>query len=167
MAVQRKTSPRILLFFAIVSIVMAFFFGTQIDTTTGIPTRETLLSTEGNVNWIQKQKYGIYFELSGSSRRYDYPSKASAVEKVENALRNARSSTVKVLFVSETHGPIGTDDKYHGVWQILVDGQPIRTYDEVSHDWQANNNIAPWLGIFFLVCSCALLWEWWKQHRRL
>jgi hypothetical protein len=48
---------------------------------------------------------------------------------------------------------------YYDVWQLAIDGQPVRSMAQVQAGWRSNNRVAAWLFPCFLFTGiyCAVL----------
>jgi hypothetical protein len=124
----------------------------------GVPERAGLATAQGRVAWHESDKYGVEFGLEGSELAFDYASKANGADVVRSALAHADRRVVTVLYGHEVHGPVGTDERLHYVYEIAVDGRIVRAYADVRAAWEADDAIAPWLAGIFALISTWLLW---------
>jgi len=145
-----------LAFFSALSIGLAVIALTQVNPRSGIPEPSTLLIAEGAVDWIQAHRYGVRFGLAGNTLSFSYPSKANAADRVESALRGAGTKAVRVTYEQETFKPLMSDREYHDVWEVFVEGRPVRTFAETSRAYEQDNKVAPWLGAAFALSGAFL-----------
>jgi len=137
----------------------------QVHPGTGIPAATTLMQASGKVAWVQNYKYGTRFGLVGVPEKFDYPSKASGMGVVRDALTYAGDKVIAVRYENAASGPIYSDDKYHVVWSLQVGNQPVRTYAESVSAWESDNRLAPWLGVALLGSGFYLGYMAWRGRR--
>ncbi|WP_273453426.1 hypothetical protein [Nevskia ramosa] len=135
------------------------------DPNAGVPSPEELVPVSGKLAWVQKQKYGTFFGLVGVAGKFDYPSKASGMGIVRDALDHAGNDVVWVLYEPSANDPIFSDQRTHNVWSLSVDGRPVRTYEETVLAWQRDNRFFPWLGAALLGCGLYLGRLSWRLRR--
>ena len=125
----------------------------------GIPARTELRPTSGRVSWVQDGKYGIKFALDGVPKSFDYASKGNAMGLVRDALSRPDRPVVTVLYDPRNPGgPIYSKDIYYGVFELSIAGKPFRSHAEIAEAWQNDENLAVWLGSFFVLGGMYLAW---------
>src|SRR5689334_16399891 len=105
-----------LAFCSLLGFAIAILCFLNMDPLNGIPAESALLQATGKVTWVQEFKYGTRFGLTGTSEKFDYPSKAGTMSVVRNALSNSSHEVVAVRYGTKTHGPMYSGDRYHDVW---------------------------------------------------
>lgn len=75
---------------------------------------------------------------------------------MESALLAAGHREVSVLFDPEPRKPSFSSDSYYDVWQIAIEGKPVRTLAESREGWRSDNTVAAWLCPCFLLLSVYL-----------
>ena len=114
----------------------------------GIPPRSALQSATGKVNWVQSGKYGIEFRLEGEQKSFSYASKSNAMGLVYDTLDRSDHPVVTILYQpADPSGPIYSKDRYYGVFELAVDGKPVRTHAEIAQAWKSDEQIAAWLSV--------------------
>jgi hypothetical protein len=138
--------------FAALSILLSGFMLYSWATFRGIPPRAELQSASGQVSWVKSGRYGIRFGLDGVPTTFDYSSKGNAMGLVREALLRKDHPVVTVLYDSSK-----TD--YHPVFELALSGKPIRSHEEIADAWQADENVALWLGVAFALGGLFLAWS--------
>lgn len=101
----------------------------------GLPPTERLRTVEGTVRSTELSKGDTAIYLEGDPQKYWYLGKAGNASHVASEVTRGR--TVRLTVDAED-----LDDKtrkYVGVFAVTVDGRVIRSFEEVSEDWRANN----------------------------
>jgi hypothetical protein len=139
-------------------VLAAFTLTPMLDSDTGVPAMSALAQAHGQVVNISPERYGVRFRLAARAETFDYPSKAGAYDTVQAALAAAGNKQVAVLYSPTPREPWG-GPAYYDVWQIAINGQPVRTLAEVKAGWRSNNRVAAWLFPCFLLTGiyCAAL----------
>ena len=118
----------------------------------GYPQKNLLSEKVGRVDWVYKYKYGIRFGLVDDERNYVYPSKSNGQGIVLDSLMKADSKNLSILFdAKDPKGPIYNDSEYYSVFEIVIDGKPIRMYEESEKAWKGDNNLMPFIALFFFI----------------
>lgn len=156
-----------LAFFAALSLVLSgLMLWSGLHPSDGIPAKAALARAEGRVAWIDEQRYGTEFRLVGDDRVFDYPSKANGMGVVRSALAQSRATgePAVVLFAPEEESSM-SGRHWYGVWELRVDGRPVRTYEETVEAWTGDNHVGLVLGVVFLFFAGVLGVEARKQWR--
>lgn len=141
--------------FAALSFALAAFtLVPALDRDAGIPDFSALAEARGHVQHVSPQRYGVRFRLQGRAATFEYPSKARGYDIVKSALLAAGDREVSVLFDPHARRPWFSTEPYYGVWQLAVEGQPVRTLAEAKAGWRSDNAITPWLSAWFLLSGC-------------
>lgn len=137
------------------------------------PPRASLVTVTGQLRYIEKVygRFGLSamrFGLEGDSRNFQYYSKEGCLDLVEQSLERAASSEVQILInAHESHTPWFDDRSFHTVYELKLDGQTIRTYEEVLSAWRNNNAVGPWVGYpAALAGTIFLLMHFWKRRMK-
>lgn len=137
------------------------------DTNDGIPAKSTLASAEGAAGDLVVRRDGVRFSLSGHPTGFYYPSKGNESDQVETALAASPRETVRVLYDPHSlRGPIYSDRKHYTVFEVAVDGRPVRAYAQVAAGWRADNRIGFWGGCAMLLFSLAFGLHAWRSRRK-
>lgn len=150
-------SPRKLVFYAALSFAMAtVMLVPTLDRDAGIPDVSALAEAHGRVACVGSLKHGVTFRLLGRAGIFEYPSKAGGNGVVESALRSAGNRGGSVLFNPEPRTPLFSSEPYYDVWQIAIQGKPIRTLAKSRDGWRSDNAVGAWLCACFLLSSVYL-----------
>jgi hypothetical protein len=113
----------------------------------GLPSRSSLALAEGAAVEYETYRYGVRFSLGGHPTGFSYLSKGNASDQVAAAIASSSGKTVKVLYDPQSmSGPVYSDREYFTVFEVSVDGQPVRSYDQVAAAWRADNRVGFWGG---------------------
>jgi hypothetical protein len=96
-----------------------------------------------------QERRGFKFQLSDSSKMFDYPSKAGATNVVFAALSSSSAPTVNVLYSPKPRSSLLRDEEFFSVWEVSIDGQMIRSLPESIASWNTDEAVRPWLFICF------------------
>jgi hypothetical protein len=131
---NKKDSP----FTFIVFIVFTLMFGGGlivfyiIDPEGGIPHRESLTKIEGQLISLTKDG-ATKFKLSTNNKEFQYISKSGGEVLVAKKLTKAGDSKVTILVRMENVEPHFITGKMHyTVFEISIDDEPVRTYEQIS-----------------------------------
>jgi hypothetical protein len=117
----------------------------------GLPLYEKLTLVEGKVDWIKREKYGVKFGFQDNKINFNYPSKAKGMWKVEESLNNSFGANVKILAeLDDSFSPMGSNEKYHDVFEVIVGEQVVRSYEDSSQGWLGDNKLMPYIGFGLL-----------------
>lgn len=143
--------------FAVLSFTLSGMMFHSWATFDGIPARAALQTASGRVSWVEDGRYGVKFGLEGVSRSFDYASKGNAADLVRDALSRPDRPVVTVLYDPDNPGgPIYSNDTYHGVFELSVDGKPLRRHADVDAAWRSDENVAAWLAFIFALLGLYL-----------
>lgn len=126
------------------------------DRDAGMPDVSTLAEARGRVEQVDPQRYGVRFRLHGHTAIFDYPSKARGNDLVKAALLAAGKREVVVSYDPAPRRPLFSAVSRYDVWQLAVEGKPVRTIAQAQAGWRADNAITPWLFAWFLFSGCYL-----------
>ena len=146
----------------------AFTFTPMRDPDMGVPAMSALAQAQGQVVDISPERYGLRFQLAGRPETFDYPSKAGAYDTVQAALAAAGNKQVAVLYDPTPRKP-WRGFAYYDVWQLAIDGQPVRSMADVKAGWRSNNRVAAWLFpcfLFMAIYCAALAWRARRASKR-
>jgi hypothetical protein len=150
-------SPRKLGFFAALGFAMATAtLVPTLDRDAGIPDVSALAEAHGRVTIVGSLKHGVKFRLQGQAGIFEYPSKAGGNGVVESALRAAGTREVSVLFNPEPREPLFSAEPYYDVWQVAIQGKPVRTFEKSKDGWRSDNAVGAWLCASFVLFSAYL-----------
>jgi hypothetical protein len=142
---------RNLLFSISAAVLGTWFLWSGLGPQSGVPSPSSLKQASGNVTWAESDRTSVFFRLSGSDRTYVYASRAGDLAAVSSYLSPAFGPKISVLY--------GPDEATHNpVWEISAYSRPLRTYEQVQHDWTRNNNWAV-LGGVALILAAAYLYR--------
>jgi hypothetical protein len=131
----------------------------------GLPTRSSLASAEGAATEYATYKYGVRFSLSGQPTAFNYLSKGNASDQVAAALASSAGKTVRVLYNPQSlGGPIYSNRNYFTVFEVAVDGQSVRSYDQVAAAWRSDNRVGFWGGWAALVFGVGYGLHTWRSR---
>lgn len=149
-----------LIFFGVLSLL---FGGGALHYSTlnhELPPRTSLQTATGVVDWTETGKYGVKFGFVGDPRAFDYASKNNAKDQVENALKSANGAAVHVLYdESDPGGTIYSKAKYYPVYEISVSARLIRSLEQVRTARRADDGLAIWIGLAFVMSGTYLLYS--------
>lgn len=138
--------------FSLLSLSMAGI-GLYAFLTDEFPKRESLLSASGAVTAVQSGKSGVAFTLEGQVPRFHYLSKGKAIGVVEQGLAPGPGRIVGVLYEDKGSAPVLSDGIHYNVFEITLNGKPVRSYEQVRAAWHADNQIGAWLAGVFLLAA--------------
>lgn len=167
-AVPSGYSPAKLAALAVLSFALAAVtLAPALDHNAGVPVVSELREAHGRLGSIRQHRYGIKFQLYGHVEIFDYPSKAGGNDVVKSALTTAGDKEIALLFDPEPRIPWFSSETYD-VWQIDVDGRPVRTVADSKEGYRSDNVVASWLFAWFLLSGvyfCLLAWRAWNLKR--
>ena len=70
----------------------------------------------------------------------------------------------RIRFAPDAHGPVYSDMRYHGVWDVAIGDRVVRSYAETSAEWRADNALTPWLGGFFAFAGVFCAFAAWLSY---
>lgn len=162
-AVLRKLYDKSVHFLIVASALFGLLVGPFIvykflsDPTAGIPAVDELVVINGKIDWIESGDYGVHFGLDGYSMSFVYHSKAGGLQQVSNALSLHQGKQAEVMVkLEDAHGPMDSAIVDLHVFQLVIDGIVIRTYEQTSKAWLQDNKVAPYIGIFFTLAGLIL-----------
>ncbi|PCK32996.1 hypothetical protein [Pseudoalteromonas piscicida] len=118
----------------------------------GFPFKSSLVEKSGFVDWVQAYDYGIRFGFVNDPMNFNYPSKSNGQGAVEQALLKSKGQLVTILFeASDTHSPIYSSKKYYNFFELKVNGQLVRSYEESEQAWKLDNKLTPFIVALFLI----------------
>ena len=159
-------SPVKLAAMAALSLAIAAGLSTiMLDPDAGIPPVSSLRSAQGKIANVRAHKYGVEFHLQGHAEIFDYPSKARGNGIVESALTRAGDGQVAVLFAPAPRSPLLRAGPVYEVWQIAIDGTPVRSMAQSQDGWRADNALIPWLAGWMALSGLYLAIMAWRVHR--
>jgi hypothetical protein len=127
----------------------------------GLPGKDDLIQVSGTIRSASQLKYDIRFTLAETDDTYAFSTKAGADASLLVAIMPGSNVTL-------WHEPVpmdyrtGTDTLE--VFQLLVSGRMLRTYEQVERSWVSDNSIAVWLLVFSSIGVCyfiAYIWLAW------
>ena len=122
-----------------------------------LPPRESLRTATGQIDWVKSDKYGVKFALQGSSRAYEYHSKANEMGAVESRLVNTREPITVLYDPEDPSGPIYSDEVFHDVYELSTPTGAFRSYEEIQAAYRSDNKIALWMSPIFFCMAIYLL----------
>jgi len=129
----------------------------------GVPYKHSLIPLVGKTLWVNDGKYGIKFKLDGSNIFLNYPSKIGSMSKIYEALKNSKNQDVSVLYEQTIPRKGFEGDVYHNVWQIVIDGRVIQSYENAEKSWR-KDELWLWVVIpLFLIGGPYIGWKAWKK----
>jgi hypothetical protein len=162
-AIARKSPARALI------VLLAGLFAAGLGITSlvreDVPHYDLLELATGEVEWTKEQQHAVRFALRGDARVYVYHSKAGPLGPVGRSLKSAKASTVSVHYSPVPHTAVFGGAGYE-VWDIVIDGRPLRTYAEIMRSRRTDNIIGVYLGAAFLFVIMVLAWMGARALRR-
>ena len=151
-------------FWAIASIALTVFLIAFLPwrLADGLPAPEDLREIRGVVKTIEHNEYGATFKLQLWTPSFWYQDKGGGLAEVLEALRVGHDVTATVD--RATFDPASA--KRFPVFSLAVDGKMVRTFEQVSESWKADNRLAPWIVGAFVIASAALLATAVHEYRR-
>ena len=148
----RKLGFLAALSFALATVMLA----PTLNRDAGIPEISALREAHGRVAHVSPHRHGVKFWLHGRVETFDYPSNARGYGVVESALGAAGTGEVAVLFNPNPRKPLLSSDSYYDVWQLAIEGVPVRTAAESREGWRSSNALASWLFAAFVLSGLYL-----------
>jgi hypothetical protein len=104
------------------------------------------------VTWWDAGRYSVRFRLTGSERGFSYRSKCGSEQVVEREISGAGVAPVRVLFQRTDREPrFWRDRVYDSVYEVEVGGRIVRSWSQVDQAIRADDRLAPWLALVFLL----------------
>lgn len=130
--------------------------------TYGLPDRANLKKLQGTLSHVAKNKYDVVFRLEPWKATFEYPAKARALARVAAALREGAAASVLV------NGATFVNDgaQRMTIFALTVDGEIVRSFDEVERAWRADNRVFHWLTAVFGSATLALAATAFTEYRR-
>lgn len=127
------------------------------DPERGLPAEQNLVSTSGKLLSASGHKGTIRFYLHGHAQGFQYSSKMGHSGAVERAFKRPGALVNLKYHPKYQSGPIYSDERYFDVFYLAVDGKVIRSYRQIRRSWIADNRLAGWLGIAFILMGWYLV----------
>ena len=142
------------LFVSIISIVLGLTIGfvnlNQVNS--GFPFKSDLVEKRGFVEWVEAYDYGIRFGFVNDPMHFNYPSKSNGQDVVETTLLNSKNHIVTILYeATDSHSPIYSSTIYYNFFELSVNGQLVRSYEESEQAWTSDNKLTPLIVALFLI----------------
>jgi len=140
---------------AALALLGVFVVYASSDLSGGLPLEASLKVAEGNTTWHQEYKYGVRFKLSNFENGFNYLSKGNAADQVARAVESG--GFVRVLYDPDSlNGPVYSDQEYFSVFAVELDGNVVRSYDQVASAWQSDNRLGFWFGCLLVVIGVGI-----------
>lgn len=150
-------------------LLLAALFGAGLCLTSlvleDIPQYDRLELATGEVEWTKEGQDNVRFALRGETRVYAYYSKEGALGPVGRSLKSAGVSTVSLHYSPVFHTALVGGAGYE-VWDIAIDGRPVRTYAEIRRSYHADNVLGVYVGTVFLIICMVPFWMGARALRR-
>ncbi|MHC9084206.1 hypothetical protein ACYX7E_04105 [Luteimonas sp. RIT-PG2_3] len=131
----------------------------------GLPLKTSLASAEGTATEYETYRYGVRFSLDSHPTGFNYLSKGNASDQVAAAIASSSGKTVKVLYDPQSlGGPVYSDRQYFTVFEVVVDDQSVRSYDQVAAAWRADNRVGFWGGWAALLFAVGFGLHSWRSR---
>jgi hypothetical protein len=111
------------------------------------PSRAELTSVEGLITRVTpsttsgKAEVPTRFGIVGDPRWFQYLSTAGDSARVERELFQAHEQPVRLL--------VDSNDRFSTVFEVVIGGRVIRSYEEVDEAWRSNQRYSIWLTCIF------------------
>ena len=144
----------ILRFTGVLSLALAgILLYSTIESQRTFPAYDELVYFEGEITSYKKDEYGVNFSISSHAGEFRYYSKGRAMGRVWAAITSGVTAKV------------GTSKDYRRtVYELEVDGDLIRNYDEIRSAYEADNKVGYWLVPTFCLMGFFLWWS--DSHKR-
>lgn len=130
-----------------------------------IPTKESLSVAQGNIEFVKstgRKGRTTSFKLLGNTTYFVYSSIGGKVSRVRESLKT-EGGHISILYDSKNgHSPPFDEHTYFEVYQIVVNGYTIRSYQQLASAHKSNTNLG---GIFSLFCAALMVYSL-KNHFR-
>lgn len=127
-----------------------------------LPERAHLRELQGTVRLIRVNRYDIEFRLDPWKNVFEYPAKARKFRHVAAALRKGGAATILVDARTFADGtPSNTT-----VYALNIDGDEVRSFDDVARAFRADNQVFYWLIALFAPIALALGASSLHEYRR-
>ena len=117
-----------------------------------LPDRTHMRELQGTVRLIRVNRYDIEFRLDPWKNIFEYPAKARKFREVAAALRQGGRATVLVDVRTHKDGAPSNAT----IYALTIDGNEVRSFDDVARAWRADNQVFYWLIAFFAPATLAL-----------
>jgi len=154
---SRESSPKQLVAYALLSLLIGMGAIYSWATFNGVPSRASLKFASGRVKWTEEYRYGVRFALEGTAENFVYVSKGRAMGVVTGALTDAQRPSVSVLYdPASGSGPVGSGRSYFTVYELAANGRMVRSRGQVEQAWRSDEKVGLYLGVVFLFGSVFL-----------
>lgn len=126
------------------------------------PDVPALTEAKGTLVWVGGHRYGIRFRLAGRQETFDYRSKSGELSVVRSTLIQGQGKPIAILFNAIPHESGLSDELRNDVWQLSVNGRPVRTLSEVKEAWRSNNSTVRWMIPVLLALGLYSAWQFWR-----
>ncbi|QBG34847.1 hypothetical protein [Litorilituus sediminis] len=124
-----------------------------------VPNRENLTKIEGNIDWVKATgKHGdtLRFKFQEDDTHLVYHSIGGKTSKTHSALAK-RGAHISVLYdQTDSHSPPFDENEYHTIYELVQDGNIVRSHDVMVEKYAANSRLAGWMGLGSLIFSAGL-----------
>ncbi|APR78676.1 Hypothetical protein A7982_04023 [Minicystis rosea] len=159
-----RRSPGLVAFYLVMCLFCAGFALTSVARE-DFPPYGRLDLASGEIDAVKYQGGLLRVRLRGDARVYAYNSKGGAASAVSHALSSTGTSVVSLRYEPIAFSPaIGT--KIYPVWDIAVNGRPVRTYLEIKKACHDDNLLGVALGAVMLAMALLPAWMGVRALRR-
>lgn len=137
------------------------------------PPRSSLTELTGQLRYVERvlskrSLNAIRFGLTSDPRHFQYVSKAGAANEVLEALEGAEERRVRIAFdSSDSHTPWFEDRALYTIYELTVEGRPVRSYDQVASSWTGDNAFGRWVAYGLASGGLLLLFVHFRARRRI
>lgn len=143
--------------------IAALGFWMRSDPDRGVPTEEQLVAVTGTLQRMKSNEGTVRFYLVGHEHGFAYSSKMGRGRAVAKALSHSGAKVGLKYAPDSLGGPLYSDEKFFDVFELSVNGEMARSYDQIRQSWISDNKFGGGgMGIIFTLMGLYIL----RQVRR-
>lgn len=129
-----------------------------------LPTYDALSELTGKAKVYHVYENGLQFQLEGNTiiykvTHYDKPSKFLEA-KINDQVITIRADH------NDSHSPMFSDESYHYVFELSMDGQLLMEYDKIYANFIEVKQQQPYIAIPFILLGLGFCWLTHRQFKR-
>ena len=117
--------------------------------------KSELTLLEGKIDWVKatgKNGDTLRFKFLNNETHLIYHSIGGQTSKTHSALAS-QGSAISVLYdLTDSHSPPFDENSYHTIYELIKNGETIRSYESMVEAYASNSRLAGWAGLvsFFI-----------------
>jgi len=130
----------------------------------GLPAYDTLTEFTGKAKIQNIYQDGLKFQLEGESTNYDITFFNEPSKDLADKIKGQEITILTDL--NDSHGPMFSDERFHYVFELSIDGQLVIEYNNIYAEFKENRESLPYIAIPFILLGLVSAWFTHRQFRR-